>query len=72
MDIDLLFKIAALGIVISIIYKLLVQSGREEQALMVTVLGLVIVMIIVVDKIYELFVVVKSLFEIWIWLFIKL
>jgi len=64
MDIDLLFKIAALGIVISIIYKLLVQSGREEQALMVTVLGLVIVMIIVVDKIYELFVVVKSLFEI--------
>ena len=53
MDIDILFKIAALGIVISIIHKLLVQSGREEQALMVTILGLVIVMIIVVDKIYE-------------------
>lgn len=64
MDIDLLFKIAALGIVISIIYKLLVQSGREEQALMVTVLGLVIVMIIVVDKIYELFVIIKKLLEI--------
>lgn len=64
MDIDLLFKIAALGIVISIIHKLLVQSGREEQALMVTILGLVIVMIIVVDKIYELFVIIKSLFDI--------
>lgn len=64
MDIDLLFKIAALGIIISIIYKLLVQSGREEQALLVTILGLVIVMIIVVDKIYELFVIVKSLLEI--------
>ncbi|MBQ6893991.1 MAG: stage III sporulation protein AC [Clostridia bacterium] len=64
MDIDILFKIAALGIVISIIHKLLVQSGREEQALMVTILGLVIVMIIVVDKIYELFVIIKSLFDI--------
>ena len=64
MDIDLLFKIAALGIIVSIIHKLLVQSGREEQALMVTVLGLVIVMIIVVDKIYELFVIIKSLLEI--------
>lgn len=64
MDIDLLFKIAALGIIISIIHKLLTQSGREEQALMVTVLGLVIVMIIVVDKIYELFVIIKSLLEI--------
>ena len=64
MDIDILFKIAALGIVISIIHKLLVQSGREEQAIMVTILGLVIVMIIVVDKIYELFVIIKSLFDI--------
>lgn len=64
MDIDLIFKIAVLGVVVAIIHKLLVQSGREEQAHMVTILGLVIAMIIVVDKIYEFFIIVKKLFEI--------
>lgn len=64
MEIDLIFKIAAIGIVIAIIYRLLVQSGREEQALMITIAGLVVVMLIVVNKIYELFVTIKNLFEI--------
>lgn len=63
MDIDLIFKIAAIGILVAIIYRLLVQSGRDEQALMVTIAGLVIVMLMVVNQIYELFSTIKNLFE---------
>ena len=63
MDIDLIFKIAAIGILVAIIYRLLVQSGRDEQALMVTIAGLVIVMLMVVNQIYELFSTIKDLFE---------
>ena len=63
MGIDMIFKIAAIGIVVAIIYRLLVQSGRDEQALMVTIAGLVVVMVMVVNQINELFETVKSLFE---------
>lgn len=63
MDINLIFKIAAIGILVAIIYRLLVQSGRDEQALMVTIAGLVIVMLMVVNQIYELFNTIKNLFE---------
>mgnify|MGYP003416255862 CR=1 FL=1 len=63
MNIDLIFKIAAIGILVAIIYRLLVQSGREEQALMVSIAGLIIVMLMVVNQIHELFVTIKSLFE---------
>ena len=63
MEIDLIFKIAAIGIVIAIIYRLLVQSGREEQATMTTLAALVVVLMIVVEKIAELFQLVKALFQ---------
>ena len=63
MDVDLIFKIAAIGILVAIIYRLLVQSGRDEQALMVTIAGLVVVMLMVVTQIYELFSTIKKLFE---------
>ena len=63
MNIDLIFKIAAIGILVAIIYRLLVQSGREEQALMVSIAGLIIAMLMVVNQIHELFVTIKSLFE---------
>ena len=63
MDVDLIFKIAAIGIVVAIIYRLLVQSGRDEQAIMVTIAGLVVVMVMVVTQIYELFNIIKKLFE---------
>jgi len=63
MEVDVIFKIAAIGILVAIIYRLLVQSGRDEQALMVTIAGLVIVMVMVVTQIYELFNIVKNLFE---------
>lgn len=63
MDIDLIFKIAAVGIIVSILNQVLVRSGREEQATMTTLAGLVVVLIIVVQKISQLFDLVKSLFD---------
>ena len=62
MEIDLVFKIAAVGIIVSILNQVLVRSGREEQALMVTITGLIIVLLLVVQKISELFGLIKSLF----------
>ena len=63
MDIDLIFKIAAVGIIVSILNQVLVRSGRDEQATMTTLAGLVVVLMIVVQKIAELFDLVKTLFN---------
>ena len=63
MDIDLIFKIAAVGIIVSILNQVLVRSGREEQATMTTLAGLGVVRRIVVQKIAELFDLVKTLFN---------
>lgn len=63
MDIDLIFKIAAVGIIVSILNQVLVRSGREEQATMTSLAGLVVVLMIVVQRIAELFDLVKTLFE---------
>jgi len=62
MDVDLIFKIAAIGIIVSILNQLLVRSGREEQALMTTLAGLVVVLMILVREISELFDLIKDLF----------
>ena len=63
MEIDLIFKIAAVGIVVSILNQVLVRSGREEQATMTTLAALVVVLMLVVQKIAELFDLVKNLFQ---------
>ncbi len=63
MEIDLIFKIAAVGIIVSILNQVLVRSGREEQATMTTLAGLVVVLLIVVQKIAQLFDLVKNLFN---------
>ena len=63
MEIDLIFKIAAVGIIVSILNKVLVRSGREEQATMTSLAALVVVLMIVVQRIAELFDMVKTLFE---------
>ena len=63
MDIDLIFKIAAVGIIVSILNQVLVRSGREEQATMTSLAALVVVLKIVVQRIAELFDMVKTLFE---------
>ena len=62
MDVDLIFKIAAIGIVVSVLNQLLVRSGREEQAMMTTLSGLVVVMMMLVRQISDLFDLIKSLF----------
>lgn len=63
MDIDLIFKIAAVGIIVSILNQVLVRSGREEQATMTSLAALVVVLMIVVQRIAELFDMVKTRFE---------
>ena len=62
MDIDLIFKIAAVGIIVSILNQVLSRSGREEQATMTSLAGLVVVLLMVVNAVAELFSTVKGLF----------
>lgn len=63
MEIDLVFKIAAVGIIVSILNQVLVRSGREEQATMTTLAALVVVLMLVVQKIADLFQLVEKLFQ---------
>lgn len=63
MDVDLIFRIAAVGILVAVLNILLTRSGREEQALMTTITALVVVLMIVVQKISELFTLIKTLFS---------
>lgn len=63
MEIDLIFKIAAVGIIVSILNQVLSRSGREEQATMTTLAGLVVVLMMVAQKIADLFDLVKRLFH---------
>ena len=62
MDVDLIFQIAAIGIVVAVLNQLLVRSGREEQAMMTTLAGLVVVMMMLVQEISDLFQLIKVLF----------
>nr|WP_325301591.1 stage III sporulation protein AC [uncultured Dysosmobacter sp.] len=63
MDVDLIFKIAAIGILVAVLNQLLVRSGREEQAMMTTLAGLVVVLMILVQEISDLFHLIKVLFQ---------
>ena len=60
MQVDLIFKVAAIGILVSVLNLLLVRSGREEQAMMTTLAGLIVVLMIIVREISNLFDLVKS------------
>ena len=62
MDIDLIFKIAAIGIIVAVLNQLLIRSGREDQAMMTTLAGLVVVLSILVKQISVLFATIRSLF----------
>ena len=62
MDVDLIFKIAAVGILVAVLNLLLVRSGRKEQAMMTTLAGLVVVLMMLVQQISDLFQLVKTLF----------
>ena len=63
MDVDFIFKIAAIGILVAVLNQLLIRSGREEQAMMTTLAGLVVVLMILVRRISDLFELIKSLFR---------
>ena len=64
MEVDLIFQIAGIGIIVAVLNQLLTRSGREEQALMLTIAGLVIVMLMLIEKIAALFETVKTVFGI--------
>lgn len=63
MDTELIFQIAGIGIIVSVMNVLLTRSGRDEQALMITIAGLVIVLFVVVNKIAQLFETIKTVFQ---------
>ena len=63
MEIDLIFKVAAIGIIVALLNQVLSKSGREEQATMTTLIALVVVLMMVATKISELFELVKALFD---------
>ena len=63
MNVDLIFKIAAIGIIISVLNQVLVRSGREDQAMLTTLTGLIVVLTMVINQIKELFVTIKYLFD---------
>lgn len=63
MDIDIIFKIAAIGVAIAVLNQILVRAGREEHAMMTTLAGIIIVLFLIVDMISEFFETVKTLFQ---------
>lgn len=62
MDVDFIFKVAAIGIIVTVLHQLLVRSGREEQAMLTTLAGLVVVLLMIVKVIGQLFETIKSVF----------
>lgn len=62
MDIDLVFRIAAIGIIVAVLNQLLIRSGREEQAMMTTLAGLIVVLMMIISQISVLFETIKNLF----------
>ena len=62
MDVDLIFRIAAIGIIVAVLNHLLVRSGREEQAMMTTLAGLIVVLMMIISQISVLFETIKELF----------
>ena len=62
MNIDFVFKIAAIGIIVAVLNQLLIRSGREEQAMMTTLAGLIVVLVMIISQISVLFDTIKDLF----------
>ena len=63
MEIGFIFKIAAIGIIVAVLNQVLVRSGREEHALVITIAGLIIVLMMIVPQIAQLFSTIKSVFD---------
>ncbi|MCL1823160.1 MAG: stage III sporulation protein AC [Oscillospiraceae bacterium] len=65
MEIDLIFKIAAIGIIVAVLGQLLKHSGREEQAMMTNIAGLIVVLMMIINEIAVLFDTIKNVFGLW-------
>lgn len=63
MEVDFIFKIAAIGIIVAVLNIVLIRSGREEQAMLTTLAGVIVVLMMLVPRINDLFSTVKSLFD---------
>lgn len=63
MDVDLIFKIAAIGIIVAVLNQVLIRAGREEQAMMTTLAGIIVVLMMIITEISQLFDTVKSVFD---------
>lgn len=63
MEVELIFKIAAIGIIVAVLNQLLIRSGREEQALMTTLAGLIVVLMMIINEIDALFQAIKDTFQ---------
>ncbi len=66
MEVNIIFKIAAIGIIIAVLDTLLVRSGREDQAMLTTLAGVIVVLMMLIPQIAELFKCVKSLFDLYV------
>jgi len=62
LDINFIFKVAAIGIIVAVLHQILVRSGREEQAMLTTLAGLIVVLTMIIYEISNLFRTIKSLF----------
>ena len=62
MDVNFIFRIAAIGIIVAVLNQLLVRSGREEQAMMTTLAGLIVVLMMIIQQIDTLFQTIKTIF----------
>ena len=65
MDIDIIFKIAGIGIVIAVVNQILSKNGRDDMATMVTIVGVIIVLVVVVGMISDFFSTVKTMFQLY-------
>ena len=63
MNVDLVFKIAAIGIIVSVLNQLLIRPGREEQGMMTTIAGLIVVLLMIIQEISTLFETIKTVFD---------
>lgn len=66
MEVDMIFKIAAIGIIVAVLNQLLIRSGREEQALLTTIMGLIVALMMIISQISTLFDTIKSVFGLWV------
>ncbi|MBQ4105371.1 MAG: stage III sporulation protein AC [Clostridia bacterium] len=62
MDVDMIFKIAAIGIIVAVLNQLLIRSGREDQALLTTIAGLIVALMMIIGEISDLFDTIKQVF----------